>query len=171
MEIKTIAGVDANFLREPATSSWKTPSNLTHEQHARPTDLLEGNLRIVKAYLLKELFRKLWEYTRRDWPAAYLKRWFSSATHSRIKPPRNFPWILRRREEAILAYFARRIDNPPLEAMNNNANAITHTARRYSSETTSSPAIIYGLAKLDPPKCRPHSNESPIKRHLLHYQQ
>jgi len=37
-------------------------------------DLLHTNLKIVKAYLLKELFRKLWEYGREVWAATYLKQ-------------------------------------------------------------------------------------------------
>ena len=32
------------------------------------------NLKIVKAYLLKELFKKLWDYKRRGWAAKYLIR-------------------------------------------------------------------------------------------------
>ncbi len=154
MEIKAIGGVDAEALRGTRYIWLKNPWNLTDRQEARLTDLLKRNLRIVKAYLLKELFRKLWDYTRRAWAANYLKRWFWWATHSRIKPLRDFAWMLRRHEEGILAYFDLRIDNSSVEAMNNNAKAISHRARGYRSETTFSLAMIHGLGKLELPKCR-----------------
>jgi transposase len=100
------------------------------------------------------LFRRLWDYTRRGWAANYLKRWFWWATHSRIKPLRDFAWMLRRHEEGILAYVDLRIDNGSVEAMNNNAKAISHRARGYRSEATFSLAMIHGLGKLELPKCR-----------------
>lgn len=154
MEVKALGGVDAEALKGTRYIWLKNPWNLTDRQEARLTDLLKRNLRIVKAYLLKELFRKLWEYTRRAWAANYLKRWFWWATHSRIKPLRDFAWMLRRHEEGILAYFDLRIDNGSVEAMNNNAKAISHRARGYRSETTFSLAMIHGLGKLELPKCR-----------------
>ena len=114
------------------------------------------NLKTVKACLLKELFRKLWDYKRRGWAAKYLKRWFWWATHSRIKPLRDFAWMLRRHEEGILAYFDLRIDNGLVEAMNNPAlggtKAISHRAQGYRTEETFSSAMIHGLGKLELPK-------------------
>lgn len=154
MEVKALGGVDAEALKGTRYIWLKNPWNLTDRQEARLTDLLKRNLRIVKAYLLKEVFRKLWEYTRRAWAANYLKRWFWWATHSRIKPLRDFAWMLRRHEEGILAYFDLRIDNGSVEAMNNNAKAISHRARGYRSEKTFSLAMIHGLGKLDLPKCQ-----------------
>jgi len=60
------------------------------------------NLKVVKDYLLKELFRKLSNYQRNGWAARYLKQWFWWATHSRMKPLRDFAWMLRNHEEGIL---------------------------------------------------------------------
>lgn len=121
-------------------------------QKVRLGDLLKMNLKIVEAYLLKELFRKLWEYTHRAWAAKYLKRWFWWATHSRLTPLRDFAWTLRRHEEGILTYFDLRISNGLVEAMNNNARVISHRARGYRSEHNYSLALIHGLGKLEVPK-------------------
>jgi len=116
--------------------------------------VLKSNFKIVRAYLLKELFRRLWDYKRRGWAGKYLKRWFWWATHSRLKPLRDFAWMLRRHEEGVLAYFDIRIDNGIVEAMNNNAKTISHRARGYRSEKTFSLAIIHGLGKLQLPQCQ-----------------
>jgi len=136
MEAKALAETGSEVLKGTRYIWLKNPWNLTDKQKASLTDLLNMNLKIVKAYLLKELFRKLWDYKRRGWAAKYLKRWFWWATHSRMKPLRDFAWMLRRHEEGILAYFDLRIDNGLVEAMNNNAKAISHRARGYRTEQT-----------------------------------
>jgi transposase len=152
MEAKALAEVDNEILKDTRYIWLKNPWNLTDKQQLSLTELLKMNLRVVKAYLLKELFRKLWNYKRRGWAAKYLKKWFWWATHSRIKPLRDFAWMLRRHEEGILAYFNLRINNGVVEAMNNNAKAISHRARGYRTEKTFSLAMIHGLGKLELPK-------------------
>ena len=152
MEAKALAETDSEILKGTRYIWLKNPWNLTDKQKVSLTDLLNMNLKIVKAYLLKELFRKLWDYKRRGWAAKYLKRWFWWATHSRMKPLRDFAWMLRRHEEGINAYFDLRNKNESVEAMNKNAKAISKRARGYRTEETLSLAMIHGLGKLDLPK-------------------
>lgn len=154
MEAKALAEAGSEALIGTRYIWLKNPWNLTENQKASLTDLIRMNLKIVKAYLLKEIFRKLWDYVRRSWAAKFLKRWFWWATHSRIKPLKDFAWMLRRHEQGILAYFDLRIDNGIVEAMNNNAKAISHRARGYRSETIFSLAMIHCLGKLQLPKCQ-----------------
>jgi transposase len=158
MEARVLAESGDESLKRTRYVWLKNPWNLTVRQWATLGELLRMNLKTVKAYLLKELFRKLWTYTRRAWAAKYLKRWFWWATHSRLKPLRDFAWMLRRHEEGILAYFelkradGTRLSNGLTEAMNNNAKAISHRARGYRSEITYSLALIHGLGDLQLPQ-------------------
>lgn len=132
----------------------ENPWSLTDKQKVRLGDLLKMNLKVVKDYPLKELFRKLSNYQRNGWAARYLKQWFWWATHSRMKPLRDFAWMLRNHEEGILAYFDLRIDKRLVEAINNNAKVTSRRARGYRSEETFSLALIHGLGKLQLPKCQ-----------------
>ena len=154
MEAKILAEAGSELLKGTRYLWLKNPWNLSKKQKACLTDLLKMNLKIVKAYLLKELFRKLWEYRRKGWAAKYLKQWFWWATHSRIKPLRDFAWMLRRHEYGILAYFDVRIHNGLTEAMNNNVKVISHRARGYRCEKNYSLALIHSLGKLELPKCQ-----------------
>jgi len=154
MEAKALAEAGCEALKGTKYIWLKNPWNLTERQEIRLSDLLKSNFKIVRAYLLKELFRSLWDYTSKTWAAKYLKRWFWWATHSRLEPLRDFAWMLRRHEEGILAYFDTRIDNGIVEAMNNNAKAISHRARGYRSEITFSLAMIHALGKLQLPQCQ-----------------
>jgi transposase len=154
MEAKALAETGCETLKGTKYIWLKNPWNLTENQKITLSELLKSSFKIVRAYLLKELFRRLWGYTSKAWAAKYLKRWFWWATHSRLKPLREFAWMLRRHEEGILSYFDLRIDNGIVEAMNNNAKAISHRARGYRSENTFSLAMIHGLGKLQLPECQ-----------------
>jgi transposase len=130
----------------------KNPWNLTNQQKARLSDLEKLNLKINRAYLLKEAFRKFWDYTYPAWAKKYLDLWFWWATHSRLKPLSDFAWMIRRHQENILSYFKIPIDNGAVEALNNKAKVISHRAFGYRTENTFKLALYHGLGKLPMPK-------------------
>ncbi len=106
----------------------KNPWNLTAAQHQRLGELERLNLKINRAYLLKEFFAHFWSYRHAGWAKRYLKRWFWWATHARLPPLRDFAWMLRRHEDDILNYFRMPIDNGAVEGLNNKAKLIIHKA-------------------------------------------
>jgi transposase len=130
----------------------KNPENLTEKQRGR-LGYLEGlNLRCNRAYLLKESFREFWEYTCKDRAKRFLKKWFWWATHSRLKPMRDFAWTLRRHEEDILNYFELRIDNGAVEGMNNKAKVVSHRCYGFRTAATYITALYHCLGNLPEPK-------------------
>lgn len=106
----------------------KNPWNLTDKQQVRLSGLEHLNLKINRAYLLKESFREFWEYRRPSWAKWYLDKWFWWATHSRLQPMRDFAWMLRRHQDDLLNYFRMRIHNGTVEGLNNKAKVISHKA-------------------------------------------
>jgi len=119
----------------------KNPWNLTPKQVARFGYLSKLNLRINKAYILKEAFRKLWEYRDISSAKAYLNQWIWWATHSRLKPLVKFGKLLRNHMDGILAWFQVPIDNGATEAMNNNCKQISHRAHGFRKPET----FIYNM--------------------------
>lgn len=130
----------------------KNPWNLTPKQNERLGHLEKMNLKINRAYLLKEAFRVLWNYKTKGWARRFLARWFWWATHSRLKPMRNFAWLLRRNEENILSYLEVPIDNGAVEAMNNNAKELSHRARGFRTEKWFTTIMLHGLGRLPMPQ-------------------
>lgn len=102
MEAAALRATEPELLKRTRYMWLKNPWNLTDKQWPRLQELLNMNLKVVRAYLLKELFRNLWEYKSKAWAKKYLDRWFWWATHSRLKPMRDFAWMLRRHEDGIL---------------------------------------------------------------------
>ena len=126
----------------------KNPWNLTSKQKNRLGYLEKMNLKVNRAYLLKESFRMLWSYKYRGWAKRYLKKWFWWATHSRLKPMRDFAWLLRRHENDILSWFDIPINNGKVEAMNNVAKSISHRAHGFRTEKWFTIIQLHCMGKL-----------------------
>ncbi|MPZ91103.1 MAG: hypothetical protein GEU68_05660 [Actinobacteria bacterium] len=60
--------------------------------------------------------------------------------------------MLRKHQDGILAYFDCRIDNGLVEAMNNNAKAISHRARGFRTERAFTLAMLHCLGGLELPQ-------------------
>jgi transposase len=130
----------------------KNPENLTEKQRAR-LGYLEGlNLRCNRAYLLKESFREFWEYQSKGWARRFLIKWFWWATHSRLKPMRDFAWMLRNHEDNILTYFDEKITNGAVEGMNNKAKVVSHRCYGFRTAKNYITALYHCLGNLPEPK-------------------
>jgi transposase len=144
--------IDPDILKGTRYIWLKNPWNLNDIQKQRLSYLEKLNLKINRAYLLKEHFRDFWTCHQPHEAKYFLDQWFQKATHSRIKPMSDFAWMLREHEEGILSYSKLPIDNGAVEAMNNNAKAISHRARGYRSSKTFSTILLHCLGGLSMPQ-------------------
>ena len=81
-----------------------------------------------------------------------MKKWFWWATHSRLKPMRDFVWMLIRHEQGLLNYFKLRIDNGKVEVLNNKAKVVSHQAYGYRSSHMYITALYHCLKDLQMPQ-------------------
>lgn len=129
----------------------KNPWNLTDKQRLRLSELEHLNLKINRAYLLKEQFRQFWEYLYPANARKFLKQWFWWATHSRLEPMRDFAWMLRRHEEDLMNYFKLRITAGPVEGLNRKAKVISQRSYGFRTFRTFRLALYHGLGDLPMP--------------------
>lgn len=130
----------------------KNPWNLTEGQALRLGELEHLNLKINRAYLLKEAFREFWSYRRAGWAKRFLDRWFWWATHARLPPLRDFAWMLRRHQDDILNYFRMPIDNGTVEGLNNKAKLVIHKAYGFRTAANYIRNLYHCLADLPMPQ-------------------
>jgi len=130
----------------------KNPENLTDKQRARLGHLEQLNLRSNRAYLLKESFREFWDYDSKDGARRFLKKWFWWATHSRLKPMRDFAWTMKNHLDDLLNYFEMRIDNRAVEGMNNKAKVVSHRCYGFRTAPHYITALYHCLGDLPEPK-------------------
>jgi transposase len=150
-EAKKLKADNPDLLKKTRYIWIKNPWNLTEIQKTKLSDLEKLNLKINRAYLLKEAFRRFWDYVYPASAKKYLDKWFWWATHSRLKPMRDFAWMIRRHQDDILNYFKVLIDNGLVEGLNNKAKVISHRAYGYRSSETFKLALYHGLGRLPEP--------------------
>jgi len=151
-EATTLKKSNPELLKKTRYLWLKNPENLTDKQRSRLGYLEKLNLKINRAYLLKESFRELWSYQREGWARRFLTKWFWWATHSRIKPMRDFAWLLRNHQDGILNYFKMKITNGIVEGLNNKAKAVSHRCYGFRTAETFILALYHCLGKLPEPK-------------------
>ncbi|WP_419640312.1 transposase, partial [Thiolapillus sp.] len=64
----------------------KRPEHLTDAQESKLAELLQYNLRSVRACLLKEAFQFFWGYVSPYWAGQFLDRWCTKTMRSKIEP-------------------------------------------------------------------------------------
>uniref|UniRef100_UPI003AF42120 transposase n=1 Tax=Thiolapillus sp. TaxID=2017437 RepID=UPI003AF42120 len=73
----------------------KRPEHLSDAQESRLAELLQYNLRSVRAYLLKEEFQFFWGYVSPYWAGQFLDRWCTKTMRSKIEPMKKVARMLR----------------------------------------------------------------------------
>lgn len=105
----------------------KNEANLSAKQSAKLETLKDLDLKTIRAYHLKVALQRLWQYKRRDFAEAYLKRWFWWATHSRLPQMRAVAHTIKRHWGGILRFVKSRVTNGITEGLN---SKIKEAARR-----------------------------------------
>ena len=130
----------------------KNPWNLTERQRARLSYLERLNLKISRAYLLKEAFREFWEHERPSDAALYLAKWKEWAINSRLEPMRKFARMLTRHGDDLLNYFEMPINNGTVEGLNNKAKVVSRKAYGFRTPENYIRNLYHCMAKLPLPE-------------------
>ncbi len=132
----------------------KKRQSLTGKQNSRLKDLLQMNLRTVKAYLLAEQFEHFWTYNSPTWAKKFLKNWTYQTMRSKINPMKSVAKMLRRHEELILNWFRakKEINNGISEGFNLNIKLAMRKARGFRSYRIAEIAMYHQLGKLPEPQ-------------------
>ncbi len=128
--------------------------NLTKSQKGKLKELLELNLNIVKAYILKEQFHKFWEYNHATWAGKFLDNWCELAEESELKPMIKLSKMLQNKRDLILNYFKVKKDfnSGVVEGLNRKVNLTIRKAFGFRSFDVMKTALYHQLGKLPEPE-------------------
>jgi transposase len=142
------------LLRKSRWLLLKRKENLTGTQRFRLRDLLRFNLKTVRAYLLKETFQQLWNYTSPAWAAKYLDEWCRQTMRSRIEPMKKIARSIREHRQLILNYFLaqKEISSGTVEGLNNKAKVTMRKSYGFRTFRVLELALYHTLGKLPEPK-------------------
>jgi transposase len=128
----------------------KRPANQTRDQRTRLRELVQHNLRAVRAMLLREWFDDFWHYRSIDWAGAFLDEWCVQVMRSRLEPMKKVARMLRRHRPLILNWFRARgvISAAIVEGFNNKAKLTTRKAYGFRSYRCLEIALYHTLGQL-----------------------
>ena len=132
----------------------KQPANLTLKQGIKLKELMQANLKCVKAYLLREQFQQLWSYSSAGWAARFIKDWTFVAMRSKIEPIKRVARMIRKHEPLILNWFHAKgeISNAAVEGMNGRGRVVTKRAYGFRSFRAFELDLYHDLGRLPEPE-------------------
>jgi transposase len=135
----------------------KNKENLTEKQTDKLNDLLLYNLKTVKAYILKEDFKKFWSYESVYWAGKFLDDWCSRTNRTNLKPMKAVAKMLKTHQDLILNYFKakKQFSSGVVEGLNNKAKTVIKRAYGFSTARYLETALFHGLGELPMKKIRP----------------
>jgi transposase len=122
-------------------------------QHERFTDafmeLKNTNLKVARAWALKEQFRPFWGCLNKEQAQAHFDSWYSWAIRSRLPPIKAKAQMIKNHLTNILTYFEHRISNAVAEGLNSKIQTVKANARGFRSFKSFRYSILFYCGHLD----------------------
>ncbi len=132
----------------------KRPENLTEKQTVKLSELLQYNLRSVRAHLLREDFQRFWEYAGPGWAERFLDGWCTRTMRSKLEPMKKVARTLRNHRELILNWFRAKgaISAGTVEGFNNKVKLTTRKSYGFRTYEAIEIALYHNLGALPQPE-------------------
>jgi len=129
-EYARLSGKDRRFIKGQKYTLLSSRENLTLAGRHSLKLLLAANKRLNTAYLLKESFGQLWDYTREVWARRFFDNWRDALKWQRLKPYEKFAAMIERHWDGIAAHCA--VENKValgfVEGLNNKVRVLQRRA-------------------------------------------
>ena len=130
----------------------KNPENLTEKQALKLSELVQYNLRVIRAYLMKEDFERFWEYKSPYWAGRFLDEWCVRTMRSKIEPMKKFVGTLRKHRTLLLNWFkSKSLSSGIVEGFNNKVKLTVRKGYGFSSDESLKIALFHALGRLPEP--------------------
>ena len=107
------------------------------------------DLRVCKAWAIKENLRNMWDYRYEANMRKFFKKWYYWATHSRLKPVVKAAKTLKSHVDNIVTYARHRITNALGESVNAKIEKIKRLACGFRNRSNYRTAIYFHCSGLD----------------------
>lgn len=132
----------------------KRPENRTEKQTAKLAEVLQYNLRTVRAFLQGVDFHRFWEYRSPYQAGRFLDDWCRRALRSRIEPMKKVARTLRSHRELLLNWFRAKgtISAGVVEGMNNKVKLTMRKSYGFRTAKAIEISLYHNLASLPEPE-------------------
>lgn len=126
-----------------------SPENMPAWRQEEFAALRARDLKVCRAWAIKENLRHLWDYHYQAHMRSFFKRWYFWATHSRLKPIQKAAKTVKNRIGNILTYAKHRITNAMGEAINAKIEKVKRLACGFRNRAHYRTAIYFHCGGLN----------------------
>ena len=113
------------------------------------SELKQADLKVSRAWAIKELFRDFWDYRYAGWAKRHFDKWYAWAIRCRLEPIKEKARMIKNHLPNILTYFKHRISNAVAEGLHSKIQTVKANARGYRSFDGFRNSILFYCGGLD----------------------
>jgi len=125
------------------------PAHFNDDQSLRFAELRDADLKTSRAWAIKEMFRRFWDYSYEGSARKFFRQWFGWASHSQLKPMIKVAKMIKRHFENVITYLRHPITNAVTEGLNSKIQTVKNNARGFRSFFNYRTRILFYCGKLD----------------------
>lgn len=148
-EHRALSRVGDDRLKQSKYLWLMNPHGLDGDQKQRFQALRCSELKVARAWAIKELAMNLWDYVRRGWAEKMWNRWYGWAIRSRLEPIKRVARMIKRHWDGVMNAVTSNITNATSEGMNSKIQWIKRKACGYRNRERFRNAIYFHLGGLD----------------------
>jgi transposase len=128
--------------------------NLPSDQVITLKELLNYNLKTMRAYLLKEDFQQLWDYQSPVWAEKFLDKWCTRAMRSKLDSMKKMAKMMRKHQPLLMNWFKAKgeLSSGIVEGLNNKAKVTTRKSYGFKNPEIKKIALYHALGDLPVPE-------------------
>ena len=129
---------------------WLTNEDNQKEKHGDVFFKLKtSDLKVARAWAIKELFRAFWKYSYKGCAERFFNSWYSWAIRSQLAPIKEKARMIKKHLSNILTYFDHGISNAVAEGLNSKIQTVKSNARGYRSFSGFRNSILFHCGRLN----------------------
>lgn len=148
-EHRQLLGADDERLKGTKYLWLYSQENLPESRRDEFKALFRQELKVGRAWAIKEALRALWDYRSEGWARRYFARWYFWATHARLPAIRDVARTFKAHLDNIVTYCRHRVTNAVAEGLNSKIMAIKRRACGYRNPEHFKTAIYFFCGGLD----------------------
>ena len=123
--------------------------NVPQSRRMEFSELKRMDLKVSRAWAIKERFRDMWGYVSEMVAWKFWKRWYFWATHSRLKAIQAAAKTVKNHITGVMNYFKHRVTNATAESINSKIQKIKQMACGFRNTDSFKTAIYFHCGGLD----------------------
>lgn len=127
----------------------RNPWNMNRSTWQSFAPLRTSQLRVARAWAIKETAMSLWGYLRRGWAERMWQRWYGWAIRSRLEPVKRVARMIRRHWYGVINAASTTTTNARAESINSKIQWVKRMANGYRNRENFRNAIYFHLGGLD----------------------